>query len=710
MPEPPPPHPVERILASIPSLGPRDLRSMLIPLNEARQNAEAAHRSAAVQTIATIDLALGDAFAHLDQVDRAFGMWDRCLSSGTPASVMELGGAPLARLVNQRRFAWRADGGTSRAQMLLIGPFAVPFMVVADVVHAVSDDTVERVATAADQTLIRFNPATATMDDILAAAPAEWRPDFVLAANIEMAPLPAGIEGVDLPLVAWAGDLINFYDVIADCLPLFDMVITDQARDREFALARGLPNVRHVLIQSLQSAADYLRDALPYADRPIDIAFLGALDDLPIYDQRRAVVQRIQALADKHNVVVRDNIVSRDAMYDTLRNAKIGLNVSAEFVGRWASHPYRHSCPRRIYEVMSVGAVCLTPSTTEGLAEQYVVGRDLVCFTEDDLEERIAELLDSPTHAAEIARSGREKTLAEHAITDRAAVVVDVARQATKTRRAPAGAAVLRQHYAMSRHARPAVLNAARAVDVDPNERACIAIATNPTSPADPFAEAIRARPHDVIPRLNALLHATETGAWEAAVRVGDELLALVDRPLSPDAMDGWILRQAYLGEEAGCIPWRADMRFEMANAVYADPSRGAGYVEYMRRHLQVAVRDLLACSRYLTGDGDGALSAWEAAHALDPRDEYVALRVAEYWENEGDDVEARRWSLRAGEVRPFNARNAVRIALIHERRGEADAARRIFGSLEYAGLKSRDEALAWAARTAGMLPARPIP
>ena len=68
---------------------------MLIQLNEARQNAEAAHRSAAVQTIATIDLALGDAFAHLDQVDRAFGMWDRCLSSGTPASVMELGGAPL---------------------------------------------------------------------------------------------------------------------------------------------------------------------------------------------------------------------------------------------------------------------------------------------------------------------------------------------------------------------------------------------------------------------------------------------------------------------------------------------------------------------------------------------------------------------------------------------------------------------------------------
>ncbi|MEO2002676.1 MAG: glycosyltransferase, partial [Candidatus Poribacteria bacterium] len=637
---------------------------------------------------------------------RAFASWEASLSAGRPAVGISLGGSSLAELVNRRRIQWRGRGqGSGKPKLLLIGPFGPAFMIDAETVHVVARGDVETAEVTPDGTEISYHPARGTMKDVLRLLPAGWEPDVVLAVNFEMAELPEGIEHVSAPLVGWVGDLINYIDVVADCLPMFDLLIVDQARDVEFARELGLANVDHVLMQALQIPKNCVIDVRPHAVRSVDIAFFGLLDRFPMYGHRRDIVRRALAISDRYNVVALDNIETLDAMSDVLGDAKIGLNVDAEFIGRWAPHPYRYACPRRVYEVMSVGAVCLTPATTAGLAGQFDIGREVVCFTEDDFEAQVERLLSNPGEAASIAAAGRDRTLRDHSTVDRTgeALRLALAANARPNREAKPGA-VLRQHYAMHKDGPQRPLPLRDVAVLDPNDRACVdAIEGRPS--AAPFARAAADAVGSVVPLLNAFSAHVEAVEWDHARETGDALIAVVDAPVSPASCRGWMRRELYLGVLPGALWWRTDLRIELGNAVYADPSRGEVYTEALRRHLQVAVRDAVGCVAYAQGNPAHARAVWEAAYELDARDEYVSLRLAAYWESEGDDELATLWSRRAAEVRPFNVHNAVRMALIHERRGEMDAASTIFASLGYRRINSREEALAWSAADADEMP-----
>ena len=688
----------------------RELRAALVRLNAFRRGLGGDDPVFTALSRARVEFVMGDVFARLGEIDRAFASWEQSVSAGMPAVALSLDDEPLAYLVNRRRIEWRAHGeGSGKPKLLLIGAFAPAFMLWAETVHVVARPDIETAGVTQNHPQIGFNPARATIEDILELLPEGWEPDVVIAANFEMAHLPVGLEKVAAPLVGWVGDFINYFDVIADCMPMFDLVIVDQARDAEFARELGLPNVGHVLMQSLQIPQHYVLDILPYDERSVDIAFFGVLDRFPMYQHRRDIVQRALALSDRYNVVALDNIETLDAMHDVLGDAKIGLNVDAQFTGRWTAHPYRYACPRRVYEVMSVGAVCLTPDTTAGIAEQYDLGTEVVCFNEDDFEEQVTRLLGRPQEAASIAAAGRARTFRDHSTVDRARAALRMALGARgRPNREVNAGAVLRQHYLMHRDGPKMPLPLGDAASLAPNDRAC-ADAIDGQPSAVPFEQAAAEAVGRVVALLNAFSAHVDAADWNSARDTGDALIALVDSPVSPESLDGWMRREVYLGSVPGAPWWRTDLRIELGNAVYADPSRREGYAEYLRRHLQVGIRDAVGCVAYAQGDAAHARAVWEAAYELDPRDEYVSLRLAAYWESEGDDERAMLWSRRVEDVRPFNAHNATRMALIHERRGETDAAAAIFASLGYRRIASRDEALAWRAANRDELPPRDL-
>jgi hypothetical protein len=53
-------------------------------------------------------------------------------------------------------------------------------------------------------------------------------------------------------------------------------------------------------------------------------------------------------------------------------------------------------------------------------------------------------------------------------------------------------------------------------------------------------------------------------------------------------------------------------------------------------------------------------------------------------------------WASRAHGIRPFDGRNAIITALLCERTGDAPRAAEMFASLDYLGLRTREEALTW--------------
>ncbi len=100
-------------------------------------------------------------------------------------------------------------------------------------------------------------------------------------------------------------------------------------------------------------------------------------------------------------------------MFQTLRDSRITLNIES-------GSTTRHSSNMRLFEATGVGA-CLLTDRTEGLAELFEPGREVVTF--DGLAEcveRIRWVLAHPAEREAIARAGQARTLRDHTYAQRA--------------------------------------------------------------------------------------------------------------------------------------------------------------------------------------------------------------------------------------------------------------------------------------------------
>ena len=700
----------ESLYAELPRLSAQELKALIVQLNASRRSFRASGAVEGVTQAAVCDFLLGDAHARLDRATDAFRYWEAAVESGYPSLAVSLGGADLVGLVNERRFLFPRDANPlPKPRTLLFGAFDKACAAWAETVHVVPSATVAKARWDAAEPRVQYNPRTADLEDILGCLPGAWRPELILASAFEVFPLPIGIESSAIPRVGWASDLANHFDAVRECCRLFDLLVVDQERDVQFAREAGYANVTHVSVRSLLMTAPYTEPPKPHHDRRVDVAFLGLLDELPMYTFRREILSRLKRLQGDYNIVIRENIEDLETVYRTLGDARIGLNVNAELVGKWGEHSYRHARARRVYEVMSMGALCMTPSTTAGIAEEFDVDAEVACFSPDDFEEQLIRRLEDREGTQAIALAGRDRVLREHAIYHRMRDVLGAAAGLRARNGVAHASAVARQQYlvgSVTADLWPRV-SAVRTVPIPPNVRGCLSRpGADPEAALLLFEEAVRADPGNVICSLNALSCLVEMGDWFEARQLAEALAARADDGLAASDVEGWLRRPVYLGRLGAAPWWRSDLRTEMANAYYVDPRRGAAFSAYIARHLRVALRDYAGCCAYLTGDGDAAAEAWEDAYALDERDEYVASRLTELWATEGVYDRALTWEERARETRPFNARSTIITALIHERSGDDDRAAELYASLDYRNLRSRDEALAWYEATGSLFPA----
>ncbi|MBT7099281.1 glycosyltransferase family 1 protein, partial [Candidatus Poribacteria bacterium] len=527
----------ESLYAELPRLSAQELKALIVQLSASRRSLRASGAVEGVTQAAVCDFLIGDAHARLGRTTDAFRFWEAAVESGYPSLAVSLGGADLVGLVNERRFLFPRDANPlPKPRTLLFGAFDKACAAWAETVHVVPSSTVPKARWDAAEPRVHYNPRTCDLEDILNCLPGAWRPELILASAFEVFPLPIGIESSAIPRVGWASDLANHFDAVRECCRLFDLLVVDQERDVQFARDAGYENVAHVSVRSLLLTAPYTAPPKPHHDRRVDVAFLGLLDELPMYTYRREILSRLSRLQGDYTIVIRENIEDLQTVYETLADARIGLNVNAELVGKWGEHSYRHARARRVYEVMSMGALCMTPSTTAGIAEEFDVGAEVACFSPDDFEEQLIRRLEDREGTQTIALAGRDRVLREHAIYHRMRDVLGAAVGLRARNGAAHASAVARQQYlvaSLTDDLWPRV-SAARTVPIPPNVRGCLSPPRgDPEEALLLFEEAAGDDPSNVIYGLSALSCLVEMGDWFEARRLAKALVVQADEGLT---------------------------------------------------------------------------------------------------------------------------------------------------------------------------------
>jgi len=100
-------------------------------------------------------------------------------------------------------------------------------------------------------------------------------------------------------------------------------------------------------------------------------------------------------------------------MYQTVRDAKVTLNIHADSSDRYASN-------MRLFEVTGVGG-CLLTDWKPNLAEMFSLDTEVVAYrSAAELVEKARWLLEHPAGRATIARAGQARTLRDYTFTRRA--------------------------------------------------------------------------------------------------------------------------------------------------------------------------------------------------------------------------------------------------------------------------------------------------
>ncbi len=224
----------------------------------------------------------------------------------------------------------------------------------------------------------RYDFHTERWPDILRRIQREWSPELVLVWVPELHPPPQGIEDSPIPTVAMVSDWNVYYAVLNKNLARYDLVLCDKPGVPVFSS----PSVRPHYLMPLYSQISGIHRRLP-VEKDIDILFVGNLNHAA-HPRRGKLLERIARLSRKYRVVIATNYVG-DAYAHLLNRARIVFN-----------HSIRGELNLRVFETMACGGAPWIEADNAEARDWFENDTDIVLYTEDDLEKRIAEYLDRP--------------------------------------------------------------------------------------------------------------------------------------------------------------------------------------------------------------------------------------------------------------------------------------------------------------------------
>ena len=239
----------------------------------------------------------------------------------------------------------------------------------------------------------RFDPLNDSANAVLDRIRQEWRPDLMLCWTPEIYPPPLDIEKIDLPTAALVSDWHLHYPTLETNLARFDVVLCDKPGVR--ILRTPNVNVHHVTPLYSQITAIHYPHNVP---RDIDILYLGSLNSAA-HPHRARLLHRLALLSDQYRVGIGSGIV-QEAYAHLLSRARIVFN-----------HTVRGELNLRVFEALACGATLFLEAKNEEVRDWLSDGVDVVLYTEDNLEEKIKQVLTQTELCDAIAQRGQEHSV-----------------------------------------------------------------------------------------------------------------------------------------------------------------------------------------------------------------------------------------------------------------------------------------------------------
>jgi glycosyltransferase involved in cell wall biosynthesis/predicted Zn-dependent protease len=232
-------------------------------------------------------------------------------------------------------------------------------------------------------------------EDVCARLPAGWRPELLVLCLHFTTP-PAALWSAPVPVIGLAGDWHLVWHYYRHCLPLCDLVLTDQPGVEALGRA-GIGHARAANLANFYGCErSFIEDNRPGLPRDIDILFVGNLDPAA-QGERLPWLGRIARLAARHRVVIRTG--ARGGAYrDLLCRARIVFNRSV-----------RGECNLRTFEAVACGALLFQEAGNREVPAYFRDRQECVYYRGDDLEDLLEHYLAHEDERRAIAEAGRAR-------------------------------------------------------------------------------------------------------------------------------------------------------------------------------------------------------------------------------------------------------------------------------------------------------------
>lgn len=273
-------------------------------------------------------------------------------------------------------------------------------------------------------------PGADLVTEVLPRIPPGFAPDAFLWIDSAMPFLPRGIANLPF-LTAGYGTAFLFHHLWQiDWLSSFDVAFVNS---RHPELMGDHPQVR-----VLRNGAPAVVPPNPLAERPIDVAFVGTLNE-DLYPERNGMLFRAAALALERGWRWEFCAgLSPDEMMAVYARAKVVINRG--FLDEGLN--------LRAFEAMIGGAALLTD---DGYRMDLETGRQIEVWKERDLESKLDGLLQDPDKRLALALAGQAEAAGAHSYDRRADELIaalEGARHARRVRR-PEGLVRLRAAFSL---------------------------------------------------------------------------------------------------------------------------------------------------------------------------------------------------------------------------------------------------------------------
>lgn len=226
-------------------------------------------------------------------------------------------------------------------------------------------------------------------------------PDYFIVPNwlSPYHPLYEKIESLNIPVVSMIVDrIIHAEEHVRANLIYSDIIFVMENYAVELYKRQGFTNVVYV-----PCAGSVGYDPLAYPklgyEKTYDVVFLGNISASPIYTKRRKMLDKLESLKEKYNIVIK-SVTDYEEYWNITNKAKIIIDHTIDSKG----------LNFRMFQAMGTGVLCFVEEN-DMVAELYENNKDLVMYNLDNLESLLDYYLSNPEQREAIAANGNLKTI-----------------------------------------------------------------------------------------------------------------------------------------------------------------------------------------------------------------------------------------------------------------------------------------------------------